>query len=135
MCSTEEAGGYERLRLPCDTDWTAWHRFCFGRSTDGAVAASMHAQDGSNGAAAMAEEGSEVGEQPTLPVLLSMEPVRAFTSYRVRVTPHITPNAVHGQAKSINPWVGIRHAAAKLACGKLQRFVGHVGCTRKVEAP
>ena len=73
--STEEAGGYERLRLPGDSDWTAWHRFCFGRPPSRAGDAGMAAQNGSDSAAAMAVDGGE-GEQPTLPVLLSMEPVR-----------------------------------------------------------
>ena len=73
--STEEAGGYERLRLPCDSDWTAWHRFCFGRPPGVVDAAPTVSQDGGNSAAGMAVDGAE-GEQPTLPVLLSMEPVR-----------------------------------------------------------
>ncbi len=119
MCSTEEAGGYEPLRLPCDTDWTAWHRFCFGRPSGSADAASTDAQeDGSNGAAAMVADGAEGGEQPTLPVLLSMDPVRASPALVCQLSiPHTPPDAVNGRVGSISCWVGIRPATGSSGSG------------------
>ena len=132
MCSTEKAGGYERLRLPCDTDWTAWHRFCFGRPAGGAVAASADAHGGSNGAAAMAEDGAEGGEQPSLPVLLSMEPVRAspaavFTQSQILLpTPSMVKldSSVCERASDLPPEARAGEAAA--------RRVAHAA-TRRVE--
>ena len=60
------------MRLPGNSDWTAWHRFCFGRPP-GPLAAPA-AADGGDGVSAMAVDGADA-QQPTLPLLLSMEPV------------------------------------------------------------
>ena len=77
----EEAGSFECVTLPCDSDRSAWYSFCFGRQSAAASAAASaadpSASDGGATGMAVDGEGAEDGQgrQPTLPVLLSMEPV------------------------------------------------------------
>lgn len=75
------------MRLPRDNDRSAWHAFCFGRLPAARqVAVPTEACPAANGVADVRmalgnlelEEGA--GQQPSLPVLLSMEPASTSLS-------------------------------------------------------
>lgn len=85
---TEEAREFEVVRLPSDNDRAAWHAFCFGRQP------SVHHINRAPEAGAVARVGADVrmlvnrdpddsqGQQPSLPVLLSMDSVRPSHSQK-----------------------------------------------------
>lgn len=75
------------MRLPSHNDRTEWHAFCFGRppaarhgvrSTEAAAAADGCAD--LRLAMGNWELEESAGQQPSLPVLLSMDPVRTSLS-------------------------------------------------------